>query len=62
MGSRSVRLETVNSLDKSFYESQRRSETTEVRLRSQIHWCSKRAQDSIIRDESRPLPRERVEK
>ena len=57
MGSRSVHLETINSLDKSFYESQRRSETTEVRLRSQLHWCSKQARNSLIRDESRPLPR-----
>ncbi|XP_068707797.1 uncharacterized protein [Montipora foliosa] len=62
MGSRSVHLGTANSLDKSFYESQRRNKTTEVRPRSQLHCCAKRAQNIIIRDESRSLPRVPVEK
>ena len=56
MGSRSVHLETANSLDKSFYESQRRSETTEVQPRSQLHWYFNELKTS------RSLPRVLVEK
>ena len=34
-----------------YAESQRHSETNKVQSRYQLHWCSRRAQNSIIRDE-----------
>ena len=66
MGSRSVHLETANSLDSSsFINAQsrfmnRRGAVRQIRF-DQLHWCAKRAQNSIIRDESRPRPRVLVE-